>query len=82
MTILHYVPHSVLYTALPIGNLHSCFVCRRTPGPDLPFGIEMIVRCHIRHFPSSRVQKSFSAQIISFLLYHRVVVKDKTFNYR
>ena len=48
--MLHYVPHSVLYTALPIGNRRSCFVCRRTPGPALHFGIEMIVRCHIRHF--------------------------------
>ena len=33
-----------------IGNRRCCFVCRRTPGLALPFGIEMIVRCHIRHF--------------------------------
>jgi len=33
-----------------IGNRRCCFVCRRTPGIALPFGIEMIVRCHIRHF--------------------------------
>ena len=38
--MLHYVPHSVLYTALPIGDRRSCFVCRRTPGPALPFGFE------------------------------------------
>ena len=33
-----------------IGNRRCCFVCRRTPGIALPFGIEMIVRCHIRYF--------------------------------
>lgn len=73
--MLHYVPHSVLYTALPIGNRRSCFVCRRTPGTALPFGIEMIVRCHIRQLSDSWVQRLFSAQIVSFY-YTTALLKD------
>ena len=72
MTILHYVPHSVLYTALPIGNRRSCFVCRRTPGPDLPFGIDNDFMRLLNEYNEWMVQQQRQHEaVIEFLRQYR-----------
>ena len=57
----------------PASNRHSCFVCRRTPGPALPFGIKMIVCCHIRHFLIRGYKGRFRHKSFLFL-YHSLVL--------